>query len=312
MSGFLYILTVLIWGTTWFAISLQLGTVPVAQSIAYRFALASIVLFSGLVIMRKGMRLPQQAHLRLFGQGLCLFSLNFMCFYYATDRIPSGLVSVVFSLATIFNVLNSRFFFNTAISLKTVFGGALGLIGLILLLLPTLDGSRSFLDMFIGLLLAFCGTYFFSLGNMIGKWNAANNVNTITGNAYAMLYGASVLFAFTIFLGDPLTIDFSLPYIGALFYLAIPGSVIGFTAYLSLVGRIGPEKTAYSTVLFPVIALVFSSFFEGYPWNMVATSGIIIVLLGNAIVFTPANFVGQVLSKFFKRSERETEHGRAS
>ncbi|MBO6825277.1 MAG: DMT family transporter [Sneathiella sp.] len=291
MSLFLYILTVLIWGTTWFAISLQLGVVPVEQSIAYRFGLASLVLFIGLMALRKNIRLPKAAHLRLLGQGMCLFSLNFICFYFATDRIPSGLVSVVFSMATILNVLNNRIIFGEVISFKAVIGGLFGLLGLALLIVPTLESDTAIRDVLIGLLLAFAGTYCFSLGNMIGKWNAVNKVDTATGNAFAMLYGTVMLICFTTFMGHPFQIDLSIPYLGALVYLAIPGSVIGFTAYLSLVGRIGPEKAAYSTVLFPIIALIFSSFFEGYHWNFLAVSGLFIVILGNVIVFSPSEFI---------------------
>jgi len=296
MTLFLYATTVLIWGLTWFAISLQLGAVPVEQSIAYRFALASAVLFLVLVVLRKKHRLPGRAHLRLLAQGVCLFSLNFICFYFATDKIPSGLVSVVFSLATIFNVVNNRIFFREPVSLKAVFGGFLGLAGLALLIVPTLQtkGSEN-VEIILGLLLAFCGTYCFSLGNMIGKWNAKNNVETVTGNAYAMFYGAVLLIGFAGFRGQPFTIELSVEYIGALLYLAIPGSVIGFTTYLSLVGRIGPEKAAYTTVLFPVIALTISTLFEGYVLNMAATAGLLIVIAGNIIVFSPT---GYILGKF--------------
>ena len=46
MNLSLYLLTVLIWGTTWIAIKFQMGEVAVAASIAYRFALASAVLFA--------------------------------------------------------------------------------------------------------------------------------------------------------------------------------------------------------------------------------------------------------------------------
>ena len=287
MSLFLYATTVIIWGLTWFAIALQLDTVPVEQSIAYRFGLAAAVLFTFLFVTRKRLKLPKHAHLRLLGQGLCLFSLNFICFYYATGNIPSGLVSVVFSLATIMNVINNRLFFNSPMSAKTVIGGLMGLLGLGLLLTPTLESNGNTREIVFGVFLAFCGTYCFSLGNMIGKWNAANNVEATTGNAYAMLYGTLVLIGFTTFSEPPFTFDFSAQYVGALLYLAIPGSVIGFTAYLTLVGRIGPEKAAYTTDLFPVIALSVSSVFEGYNWNSAAIGGLVIVLLGNIIVFSP-------------------------
>jgi drug/metabolite transporter (DMT)-like permease len=74
-------------------------------------------------------------------------------------------------------------------------------------------------------------------------------------------------------------------YVGALLYLAIPGSVIGFTAYLTLVGRLGPERAAYSTVLFPVVALNVSAWAEGYRWTLPALLGLGLVMAGNVLVF---------------------------
>jgi drug/metabolite transporter (DMT)-like permease len=76
-----------------------------------------------------------------------------------------------------------------------------------------------------------------------------------------------------------------LRYLGALVYLAVPGSVIAFTAYLTLVGRIGPERAAYCTVLFPFVALAVSTVFEGYRWSVLAVIGLALVALGNLVAF---------------------------
>jgi drug/metabolite transporter (DMT)-like permease len=63
------------------------------------------------------------------------------------------------------------------------------------------------------------------------------------------------------------------------------GSVIGFTAYLMLVGRIGPERAAYCTVLFPIVALAVSTVFEGYRWSALAVVGLVLVVAGNLVAF---------------------------
>jgi drug/metabolite transporter (DMT)-like permease len=85
--------------------------------------------------------------------------------------------------------------------------------------------------------------------------------------------------------GFPFAIEPSARYVGALAYLAIFGSVIGFTAYLMLVGRIGPERAAYSTVLFPIVALAVSTVFEGYQWSALAVVGLLLVVAGNLVAF---------------------------
>lgn len=73
---------------------------------------------------------------------------------------------------------------------------------------------------------------------------------------------------------------------GALLYLAIFGSVIAFGAYFTLVGRIGAGKAAYSTLLFPLVALSISTIYEGYVWHMNGIAGIVLILTGNMVMFT--------------------------
>jgi drug/metabolite transporter (DMT)-like permease len=73
----------------------------------------------------------------------------------------------------------------------------------------------------------------------------------------------------------------SAPYLVSLVYLALFGSVIAFGCYLSLVGRIGAGRAAYATLLFPVVALGLSTFWEGYTWTLHGICGIILILSGN-------------------------------
>src|SRR5512147_1830172 len=105
MNLFLYSLVVLIWGTTWIALKWQLGVVPIAPSIAYRFALAAVVMFALLAWKRMWVRPRGRAVWLVAAQGVCLFCLNFVCFLNASERLPSGLVAVVFSTSVLWNAL---------------------------------------------------------------------------------------------------------------------------------------------------------------------------------------------------------------
>src|SRR4051794_41298127 len=102
----LYALTILIWGTTWIALKLQLGVVPIAWSIAWRFALAALVLLGWQAWRRHARLPPPSAWPLLLAQGLCLFCVNFLCFLEASRWIASGLVAVCFSTAPLWNALN--------------------------------------------------------------------------------------------------------------------------------------------------------------------------------------------------------------
>ncbi|WP_236205434.1 DMT family transporter [Pseudomonas tohonis] len=285
MNLSLYLLTVLIWGTTWIAIKLQMGEVAIPVSIAYRFALAAVVLFAILLLGRRLQKLDGRAQMICLAQGLCLFCVNFMCFYTASQWIPSGLIAVVFSTATLWNALNARVFFGQRIAANVLAGGGLGLAGLALLFWPELAGHQASRETLLGLGLALLGTLCFSAGNMLSSLQQKAGYRPLTTNAWGMFYGASLLALWCLASGTPFAMEWNTRYLGSLLYLAIPGSVIGFTAYLTLVGRMGPERAAYCTVLFPVVALNISAFAEGYTWTAPALLGLVLVMAGNLLVF---------------------------
>ncbi|MDX1369935.1 DMT family transporter [Pseudomonas sp.] len=285
MNLSLYLLTVLIWGTTWIAIKLQMGEVAIAVSIAYRFALAAVVLFAVLLLSGRLQKLDGRGQVICLIQGLCLFCINFLCFYTASQWIPSGLIAVIFSTATLWNALNARLFFKQKIAANVLAGGALGLAGLGLLFWPELAGHAASRETLLGIGLSLLGTLCFSAGNLLSSLQQKAGLKPLTTNAWGMLYGASMLVVICLVMGTPFGFEWSTRYVGSLLYLAIPGSVIGFTAYLTLVGRMGPERAAYCTVLFPVVALNISVFVEGYQWTAPALFGLLLVMLGNVLVF---------------------------
>lgn len=286
MTAFLFAATVLIWGTTWIGIALQLGPVSVQVAIFWRFALAALILMAWLAATGR-LRVPAARHHPfLIGQGACIFSINFVGLYLAETHITSGLVSVVFSLATLFNAVNARLFFGDRIAGRMLLAAPVGVAGLVLLFWPDIsfDGGAGTLA---GLLFAALGTFCFSLGNMLSRRNAAAGLPLSLVNGWGMTYGAIILAAIALVRGD----DFALPsdpvWLGATAYLAVVGSVFGFAAYLGLVQRIGPARAAYATVLFPVVALTISTFVEGYVWHWQSVAGLALVIAANLIVFAP-------------------------
>ena len=285
MNIFLYLLTVLSWGTTWIAIKFQLGVVPAPVSIAYRFWIAAGVLLLVLLALRRPVWPPRQAWRYLLAQGVALFCCNFLCFYYASQWVPSGLVAVVFSTAPLWNALNQRLFMQRPIRRGVMAGSLLGLCGIGLLFLPQMQGHWRDQGMLLGLGLSLLGTVCFSTGNLLSSRMQALGLTPLLTNTWAMLIGSTIVGGGALLLGMPFTLDTSTRYLGALMYLAIPGSVIAFTAYLVLVGRIGPDRAAYSTVLFPVVALSVSTLMENYHWTLAAVGGVALVLAGNLLAF---------------------------
>jgi drug/metabolite transporter (DMT)-like permease len=276
-----YTATILIWGSTWLGIKFQLGTIDPALSVAYRFALAAVILFSWCFARRLPMLFSRNDHLYIAMQGFFLFAFNYLLFYLSELYITSGLAAVVFSTIVVMNLLNGRIFLGTPIELKVLFGGAMGMLGLVFLFWPEMAAVDFSGPVMLGLLLSFVATYLASLGNILSARNQNRKLPIVQTNAFGMAYGSLCMVLVVVATGAPLTIDLSAPYLLSLVYLALFGSVIAFGCYLSLVGRIGPGRAAYATLLFPVVALALSTIWEDYQWTISGFCGIALILCGN-------------------------------
>lgn len=281
-----YLITVLIWGSTWLAIKFQLGVVSPELSVAFRFSLAALLLFIFSVVRRLPLRFTWRQHAFMALQGFLLFSFNYYMVYLAEAHLTSGLVAILFSMLTITNVIFGAVFLHTPVRARVVIGSITGILGMALIFGPEiisfdLSGGNS-----LAVIFGIVSVISASLGNIVSARSQRLGLPVIQTNAYGMLYGAAFMFILAIFNGTPLSFDFSFSYVLSLFYLALFGSVVAFGSYLTLLGRIGADRAAYVTVLFPIIALVLSTLFEGMTWSAAQFSGVALVLIGNMIVLT--------------------------
>ena len=279
-----YLATVLIWGSTWLGIKMQLGVVDPVVSVAYRFALASALLLAWCAISGMKMRFSRRDHLYMLLQGVLLFGLNYLCFYQAELSITSGLAAVIFSSVLVMNIGNGAFFLGTPVDGKVVLGGMLGLVGIVLVFLPEISSFSLDNRGLQGVALSFLATLLASWGNITSARNQRHRLPILQSNAFGMGYGALAMGVVALLFGRPFTIDPSLAYLGSLAYLAVFGSIVAFGCYLHLIGSIGADRAAYSTLLFPLVALGISTIWEGYQWSLAALIGVGFILAGNLFI----------------------------
>ncbi|BBB32889.1 conserved hypothetical protein [Thermotomaculum hydrothermale] len=283
MNNFiLFLVPTIIWGSTWLAITFQLTVNPL-YSIIYRFILASGILFVYSFTKKLPLKFPLKVHKDLFLLGITLFGFNYFFTYTAEQNLTSGLVALCFSTMVIFNSINARIFLKQKINFKVILGGIIGLIGLSILFKNDILNFTLSSTTTKGIVLTFAGAYCASLGNIISAKIQKENIPIIQSNTFGMLYGALSLLLIALISGKIPEIDTSFSYITALLYLSIFGSVIAFGSYLKLLGRIGPQKAVYITLLIPIVAIVLSAVFENLSLQPHSIIGILIVLAGNYI-----------------------------
>jgi len=285
----LYLSTVLIWGSTWYAIKFQLGIVEAEVSLVYRFSLAAIILLAFCLWRKKNLRFSVSEHKFMALQGLFLFSSNYLVFYWATELLTSGIVALLFSTVILMNIINSAIFLGKRVNARVIVGAMFGIAGIASVFWSELSIVESNADSWHGLWLCLIATLFASVGNILSARNQKNKLPVLQTNAWGMAYGAIFMTLYSLFNGADFNYDTSISYSLSLVYLSVFGSILAFGCYLTLIGRIGADKAAYTAVLFPVIALGISTLFEGYQWSIEALLGFCLVLLGNYLVLTKSS-----------------------
>ncbi|MCI2284813.1 EamA family transporter [Colwellia sp. MSW7] len=301
-NSILYLLTVLIWGSTWIAINYQLGDVAPEASVSYRFLLAAIILFVFVKVKHLPMLFSLKQHALFAAFGVCLFGMNYLLLYNAQQHINSALSCIAFSTLMLMNIINAKVFFKTHITKQVYFGGAFGLFGIVTLFWPQLTDVHLGTATFLGLGLCLLGTFSASMGNMLSIKNQKNHIPIVQANAWGMLYGAIFTSLAVVVQGKQFTFSFEPAYLTSLVYLSLFGSVIAFGCYLSLMTRIGSHKTSYANIIFPAIAVLISTVVEGFAWSEYTVIGLSFVLLGNIVVLTKTETLQRLFS--FKQAAK--------
>jgi drug/metabolite transporter (DMT)-like permease len=280
----LYGTIVFAWGFSWIAMHYQVGVVAPEISVVWRFAIAAPVMLALAVLRGENLRFPLADHAWFVALGITLFCTNFTLFYYGAKSITSGLLAVIFSLASVINVWLGALLLGSPIDRRVVAGGALGFLGLTAMFYPQFVGTTLNRDVLFGLALCVTGTLSFCFGNMIAARLQQRAIPVFAASGWGMIYGSAALALLAYQRGEAFVIEPTLTYVAGLIYLALIGSVVAFACYLTLLGRIGADRAAYATVMFPVVALVISTLAEGYRWTAPAALGLLAVLGGNVLV----------------------------
>lgn len=280
-SVFLYASTVLIWGSTWIAITFQLGEVDPLVSVIYRMALASLILFIWCKLRGIPLALQLGNHRFLAAQGICLFGINYWMIYWSETYLPSGIIAVLFSLIVFFNIINARIFLQRPTDIKTVIGGIIGLSGICMLFYPELTKLDSTTGAIKGALFALVAVFTASLGNILATRNGNEGISVWAINAWGTFYGTAALLIIALLTGATFAYDNSFEYTASLVYLSTFGTILAFGAYIKLLILIGPEKAGYSGLLIPFVAIILSTIFEEYQWTGLAVIGFLLAAFGN-------------------------------
>jgi drug/metabolite transporter (DMT)-like permease len=277
-------LCALIWGTTWYAITWQLGTVDPIASVVWRFGLASLVLFAGCLVARQPVRLNWSQHLAAIGQGAFVFAISYAFVYQSEQRVASAIVAVIFAALAFLNLILFRVVGKQKAAPAAWLGAGLGVLGVIVLSGSEVIAADMDSRALIGIGMAALAVSSSAIGNFFSWRGQQAGSPVLSSTAWAMGYGTAMLVVWGLLTGVEWRIETTPGYLISLLYLSVVGSVIAFAVYFWIARKRGYALASYISALTPPIAMLVSVLFEGARFGWPALAGLLLVLSGQALL----------------------------
>jgi drug/metabolite transporter (DMT)-like permease len=257
--------------------------------VAYRYIIACLALFVYAAAKGLALCLKRQEHLLAAAFGLPQFFLTFNFVYGAEHYITSGLVALVFALLLVPNSLLAWVFLKQKPTRRFLAGSGVALAGVTLLFVnevrETAVGSNAVLT---GIALAVLAVLSASVAHIIMAAEKLRARPIISILAWGMLYGTIANASLAVIMHGPPIMEDRVGYWLGLIYLALFASALAFVLYVKILREVGPGRAAYSSLLVPIIAMLFSTLFEDYNWTLLAGCGCALALAGLLLALNSA------------------------
>ncbi len=280
-SWILFLIPVVIWSTTFYAITLQLGSVTTpTYAVGLRFGCAALILYVWLAFRGEPLRLTLNQHVWTAASGICAYGLSYVLTYVAEQHIPSGLVAIAFTLMVFLTPALARIAYGTPITRLTWLGGSLGVAGVVMCFLPDVMDVQASTAFAWGMAAMVIAALVSSIGAVCSIQLNRAGVPVVSYTAWAMAYGSAATFAYGLLSGQSLHLDRHPLFWAAFAYLTVAGTIVTFLCYLTLLKREGSARTMYISVLAPVGAVLVSVIWEELQLQVLTCVGIAVALLG--------------------------------
>jgi drug/metabolite transporter (DMT)-like permease len=280
----LFAICVLTWGTTWYAITYQIGQVAPEVGVAYRFALAGATVLAMCVARGMNLRFSLRDHALLALQGGFLYGISYVFVYHAERHIVSGLVAVGYSASPLVTGLGAHYLFGLRVTPRFVAGGLLGIAGVALMFWTEFERATGNRDTTLGVLFTVAAVLLSTVGSLTASRNREHGLPFWPALGYGMLYGAAVGAIVAVAQGASFAVPAVASWWLSLLYLALAGSVLTFACFLTLQQRIGPGPTGTIGVMTPLLALIVSMAFEAFRPDALTLCGAGLAVAGNVLM----------------------------
>jgi drug/metabolite transporter (DMT)-like permease len=268
----------LVWGTTFLAIKISLETVPPFVMSGTRYVAAGIMLAA--ILGARGRRLPPPgAWAQLAVQGFFMMVLGNGGVVWGEQFVPSGLTSVTLGTSPFWMVsVNAIMPGGDRLHVRQVLGLLIGFSGITLLVWPDISTGgirgREFALGVVALQIACAG---WAIGANYTRRHVMPH-DVLGAAAMQMILGGLMMVVIGTATGEWGRATLTARTAVSVIYLAIAGSVIGFTAFSYALRHLPVAIVSLHNFINPVIAVALGTLVLGEPFHarMILAAGIIV------------------------------------
>ena len=273
---FLVLLAIcLIWGFNFVVMKTAAGFFSPESFVTYRFLLGAIVLLAVTIFAK--IPLPDKKFWAwIILSGICQISLGGLIVQYALEYLNSGLVSVLNYTMPVWVTVLAKFFLDEDLTKKKIFGIALSIIGVGVLMNVDVSGS------FAVMLIALSAAMFWAVGNVIMKAKLMK-CNLIALTTWQMIFGG-LLLGIYLFLFGTYEVTWTPISILCLLYNGIIASALAFVLWCYVLSHMEAGKASISVLGVPIFSVIFGVIFFGEPLTIFIIAGMFMVMSGIVLV----------------------------
>jgi drug/metabolite transporter (DMT)-like permease len=273
------------WGSTYLGIRIGVEQIPPALMCGVRFSIAGALLLAFCAWRGRQIRFPPVQLLHMAVIGILLLMGGNLTLSYAEEVVPSGLSALLVATTPLwFLVLDNLLLGSHRIAKRGLIGLAIGVAGMVVLLWPDLraTGALGRRELWAALSLPL-GSFSWALGSVLSKrWEFG--ADRLVGTAWQMTFAGLANLSFAAANRDYLRVVWSARGIGAVAYLIVCGSWIGYTAYIWLLGHAPTSKVSTYAYVNPVVAVFLGWVIEHEVVDRFILAGSAIVVISVVLV----------------------------
>ena len=250
-----FALVYVLWGSTYLGIRIADDSIRPFVLGAVRFITAGVLMLAWCRLARRRVTISASDAWRLAVIGVLLLTGGNTTLAWAELSVPSGLAALIVADTPIWVMILDWLFYRERLSARGLIGLGLGVLGMIVLLWPQLTAANTIgRRELVGAVALVCGSGSWALGSVLSRhWRL--NVDPLVASGYEMTFSGIFNCALALLAGDFARSTWAPRSVGAVAYLIVFGSWIGFSAYIWLLGHVPTSKVATYAYVNPVIAV---------------------------------------------------------